>query len=128
MSGLDYLLDTNVVIGVLGRNPNVLELISQHHVNFDRCGYSAISRMELLSFHGLTDESKHAIQLLLDRMHYLPINGDVETSCIAFRSMQKGKLPDAIIAATSLVYELKLLTLDKGLVNKLSQFQPQLSI
>ena len=123
MNGLKHLLDTNILIGVLGRNPRVLDLVSKHQINFDRCAYSAISRMEILSFPGLTHESKLAIERLLHRMHYLPINADIETSCIAFRSTQKGKLPDAIIAATSLVYELELITLDKGLTNKLTHFQ-----
>lgn len=39
----------------------------------------------------------------------------IEASVIEFRKSQGGKLPDAMIAATALYYQLRLLTQDKRL-------------
>lgn len=74
--------------------------------------------MELLSYHGLQDADRKTIELLLSRMQHLPITVAVEEATIAFRQKNKGKLPDAIIAATADVHRLELLTLDTALANK----------
>lgn len=117
MNGLDVLLDTNVIIGLLKGNPEALAILTD--VNLDASGYSAITRMELLSFPGLTDEEALVIQQLLSRMVYLPISPEIEDLTIEFRKQTSVKLPDAIIVATAESHRLRLLTLDKKLAAKI---------
>lgn len=119
MSGVSYLLDTNIVIGLYSRNSDVLDLLSTKLIRINQCAYSSITRIELLSYPDLTAIDKNVIESLLTKMTYLPINSEVEDEAIKFRLSRKTKLPDSIIAATAKHYQLELLTLDKKLASKL---------
>jgi predicted nucleic acid-binding protein len=118
MNGIKFLLDTNILIGLLSRNAAVNALLVGKQVNISQCAYSAVTRMELLSYHELKEFDKATIERLLSRMRHLPITLDVEDATIAFKRKHKGKLPDAIIAATAIHYELELLTLDAALLKE----------
>ena len=112
---LRYLLDTNIVIGILKQYPEVIAYISGFAPELDECGYSAITRMELLGFGGISAEEDLEIRQLLDAMHYLPLEPAVEDATIQLRRSSGLKLPDSIIAATAQVHGLMLLTLDNKL-------------
>lgn len=118
MNGVRFLLDTNIAIGLLSRYEAVNTLLATRQVTIAQCAFSAVTRMELLSYHGLKASDKETIEQLLYRMRYLPITSAIEDATIAFRQKNKGKLPDAIIAATALYHQLELLTLDAALANK----------
>jgi predicted nucleic acid-binding protein len=120
MNGINYLLDTNLIIGFLSRNIVVLELLTSKKIRIQDCAYSSISRMELLSFSALSPIEKQAIELLLARMTYLAITPAIEDKTIEFKRFHKTKLPDSIIAATAQHHQLELLTLDKKLASKLT--------
>lgn len=116
MSGIKYLPDTNVVIGLLkGREAAINALKG---INITECAYSAITRMELLGFPGITPEEERAIHNLLERMTYLRLTPVIEDLTIQVRRQHRLKLPDAIIAATAKAHNLVLLTLDKELAAK----------
>lgn len=46
MNGLKFLLDTNIVIGLLNRNETVISLLTIKQVAIMQCAFSAITRME----------------------------------------------------------------------------------
>lgn len=115
MNGVKYLLDTNILIGLLNRSEAVISLLTLKQVAITQCAFSAITRMELLSYHGLKPADRQTIEQLLGRMNYLQITRAIEDATIAFRQKYKGKLPDAIIAATAEHHQLELLTLDAAL-------------
>lgn len=119
MNGIKYLLDTNIVIGLLQRDLIILDIVNDRQIQIGECAYSAITRMELLSFPSITPTEKEAIVFLLSRMTYLTITPAIENETINFRYTHKTKLPDSIIAATTKYHELELITLDKKLANKL---------
>lgn len=118
MSGVKFLLDTNIIIGLLNRHASVLALISELNFCWEACAFSAITRMELLSYHSITEQEMSAIEQLLARMTYLPIDHDIEAKTIHYRRANRGKLPDAIVAATAQVHQLTLITLDQQLKTK----------
>lgn len=118
MNGVKFLLDTNIMIGLLNRNESVTSLLASKQVAITQCAFSSITRMELLSYHALTPADRQAIDQLLGRMSHLPISLAIEDATIAFRQKHRSKLPDAIIAATAKHYQLELLTLDTALANK----------
>lgn len=119
MNGIKYLLDTNIIIGMYQHNETIFNLFQTNHVKISECAYSAITRIELLSFPSLTEFEKTALTALLDRMAYLSLSLMIENEAITFRQRHNTKLPDSIIAATARCHHLELLTLDKKLAAKL---------
>jgi predicted nucleic acid-binding protein len=115
MSGLKYLLDTNFILGLMKSEPSVLGIIASQEILASECAYSAVTRMELLGFPGITDEEAARAQTRLAQLTHVAVTRDIEDAAIALRRLRRVKLPDAIIAATARCHGLELLTLDIGL-------------
>lgn len=116
MSGIKFLLDTNFIIGILKSNSLVLAELSLRKILSVECSYSAITRMELLGFQGITPEEESLILRKLGHFTYLPLTVEIEDRVIDLRKSGKIKLPDAIIVATALCSGIELLTLDQHLL------------
>jgi predicted nucleic acid-binding protein len=99
MTGIDHLLDSNIVSGL----------------TLSRAGVSQISRMELLGFPAITPGEEQATRALLNLCQVIGISDEIEAQAIRLRRAGGLKLPDAIIAATALVTGGRLLTLDQRL-------------
>ena len=97
MNGIDYLLDTNFILGLLKSSPDSLEVINERQIGVQQCAYSAIARMELLGFPGITSAEESLIQDKLTRLMYLPLTSAVEDVAIRLRRTRRLKLPDAIV-------------------------------
>lgn len=121
MSGIEYLLDTNILIGLLKQEPGALELINEFQLDFSNSAVSQITRMELLSFPGMPSGEEETIRSLLANCTVLSLDQAVEERAIALRKATRCKLPDAIIAATAEVNGLRLITLDERLRKVLRQ-------
>ncbi len=117
MSGVKFLLDTNFILGMLKATPEVLAVLGARPFVADECAYSAVTRMELLGFPGITPQEDSLIRQRLAPLTYLAISLPVEDAAIRLRRSRKIKLPDALIAATALEHGLELLTLDAGLLS-----------
>ncbi len=117
MNGIDYLLDTNFILGLLKSSPDTLALINERQIESHQCAYSAITRMELLGFPGITRAEETLIQHKLARLTYLPITLIVDDVAIRLRRTRRVKLPDAIIAASALAVGAEVLTFDRQLQN-----------
>lgn len=116
MSGTKYLLDTNFILGILKSDGTVLAELSSRRILAGECSYSAITRMELLGFHRITQNEETLIKQKLEHFSYLPLTKDIEDRVIDLRQSRKIKLPDAIIAATALCLGIELLTLYQHLL------------
>lgn len=112
---IKFLLDTNILIGLLNGQHEVRALLEQHQAEPKNCAYSSITRMEVLGWAGITPEQEHMAGIVMSAMTHLPISTAEENATIALRRSRKIKLPDAIIAATAQVHDLELVTLDLGL-------------
>lgn len=115
MNGVDFLVDSNVLINLVNGKPEALDLLKSVNATPNRCAYSSVTRMEVLGWSGMTEVQEQFANRLLSTMLHLPITHDVEDETIALRRRRKVKLPDAIIAATAASNGLQLLTLDQGL-------------
>ena len=73
--------------------------------------------MELLSKKQMTDNEERGILKFLDNLMVIPLNEDIEQKTIELRRSTKLKLPDSIVAATSIVLDAILLTDDVHLLN-----------
>lgn len=116
MNGIEYLLDTNFVLGLLKATPEVLAIVTERDLLASNCAYSAVTRMELLGYPDMTSDEERLISDRLSKFTYLSISSEVEDFAIALRRKRKLKLPDALIAATAIHYSLELLTLDQALL------------
>ncbi len=108
--GTQYLIDTNTIIEFLGGTlPPVGSVWVQNIINDNLHHLSVINQIELLSYNGSPSEN----QILIDFIaisNVLSLTDDVVQKTIDLRKQNKIKLPDAIIAATALVYDLTLVT------------------
>jgi predicted nucleic acid-binding protein len=112
MSG-KLLLDTNAIHGFLKGQASIVALLEK--VEKDNLRTSVISRMELLSFHGITPEEERLIRDFLDTVSIIPLNAEVEDTAIRLRRATRRKIPDAVVAASAIVSKAVLVTYDREL-------------
>ena len=85
MSGVKFLLDTNFILGMLKSSPIVLGMLAGKHLTAGQCAYSAVTRMELLGFPGITPDEESLIRSTLEQFRYLAITFDIEERAIQLR-------------------------------------------
>ncbi len=106
-----WLLDTNVGIDAFaGRADSVRAITSGRTANLEWIGYSAITRLELLGFPELNAADELGLRNLLGQFGEAPIDGAVIERAIEIRKSVRIKIPDAIVAATAVIYEANLVT------------------
>jgi predicted nucleic acid-binding protein len=78
---------------------------------------SVITRMELLSKPDHTAESEQEVREFLKKTMVVPLSGVIERTATSIRreGSPRPKLPDAIVAATAVVLNAKLVTADDKL-------------
>lgn len=119
MTGTEFLLDTNMVIGLLKGQAPCVALAERSGLSLDKAAVSQVTRMELLGYPRLTDDEDRDIRGFLAQCQVRYIDAQVEAEAIRLRRSGTFKLPDAIIAATATCGGLRLLTLDQGMVEGL---------
>lgn len=115
MSGPRFLLDTNVIIGLLKGYSPARDLLDQHGAQPDLSAVIQITRIELLSFHSLSAQEEERILGLLASVSVIGLDDRIEQETIALRRRFRLKLLDALIAATARAQGMILLTLDQQL-------------
>jgi len=115
MNGIKFLLDTNIVIGLLKGNNAVIKLLVESGCELSECSVSQITRLELLSYPQLTQEEEKNIHQFLSSLKVFLFDQRTEELTITQRKNKGGKLPDAMIVATALRHKLRLLTMDKDM-------------
>jgi predicted nucleic acid-binding protein len=121
-----YLIDTNAVIDYLGNKLPVSGMEFMNKVVDDIPRVSVITKIELLGF----DTPAPHYQLLINFINdstVLDLTDDVVEACIDIRKKNKTKLPDAIIGAMAIVYDLVLIsrnTSDFKSINGLKVIDP----
>lgn len=108
MSGIDFLADTNILLYILEDLPQIEE-ISNHTF-----GVSVISEIELLGKKEIASNDIKIIKDLLQDCVLLPFTEQTKEKTIELKQKYSIKIPDAIIAATSILNNIPLVTADKG--------------
>ena len=108
MNGIDFLLDTNAVIYLLTGN-----LCMKPFLDY-KFGVSIISNIELLSFPNISEKEEKIIKSFLNDCKIINISQHIVEKTIELRKEYKIKLPDSIIASTSIAECIPLITADKG--------------
>ena len=107
---MGYLLDTNVVINYLDASlpEGGMELLNI--IVDEKPMVSVVTKIETLGFNFMSIEEQNAMELFIEGSSIIDLNHDIVNKTIALRKTKKIKLPDAIIAATALVYALILIS------------------
>lgn len=109
--GLKHLWDTNTVIYHLQKMfPPSAEAFVLNLLKTEQPAPSSISEIELLSWRTASARDVQAVQEFIDNAFILELEQPIKRMTAKLRKANRIKLPDAIIAATTLVYDLTLLT------------------
>jgi predicted nucleic acid-binding protein len=104
-----YLIDTNVVIDYLGQKIPLSGMDFMNNIIDNIPNVSVITKIEVLGFNAPEEH----YQLLTDFMNdatVIELTNKVVDATIEIRKNYKTKLPDAVIAATALVYDLTIIS------------------
>ena len=121
MNGIKFLLDTNMVIGLLKESDPAIALAEHTELELEKTAVSQITRMELLGYPKITDEDERVIRAFLNECQILLLDEHIEAKAIQLRRSGGFKLPDAIVVASAMTHKLRLLTLDKGMLQGLQR-------
>jgi len=117
MSGDSIVVDTSLIINFFNGVSEVQELITGRSLFV-----SIITEIEVLSFPNITLEDSKLLKDFLSECYIIDIESAIKDITINIRSQYKVKLPDAVIAATAIYFDLPLFTMDKGF-NKITDLQ-----
>ena len=102
-----YLIDTNAAINYLN---NELPLKSANLIDNNEINLSVITRMELLAWTKATNDQLLTLHKFINTANVHNLVEPIILKGIDIRKTYRIKLPDAIIAATALVYDFTLVT------------------
>ncbi|MCB0596754.1 MAG: type II toxin-antitoxin system VapC family toxin [Lewinellaceae bacterium] len=117
MSGNSLLVDTNIALYLLDGDLTIAELLNGQDVYL-----SFISELELLGFQDLEEGELSLIKEFLDSCIIVDLNEPIKRITVELKQSHKIKLPDAIIAATSLYMNIPLISADK-IFEKISELR-----
>ncbi len=109
MNGSKLLLDTNIILYLLNGEKTLVKILDgkRPYVSF-------ITELELYSFKKLDKSSKAKIDDLLSHCTIIDINAGIKLSTINIRKNHGIKLPDSIIAGTSMYLNIPLVSADSA--------------
>ena len=117
MSGIDFLVDTNILIYIHEGRSEVEPFI------YYSLAIASITEIELLGYSKITSPEEKKLRLLINDCSVIELIPEIKELAIKLKREFKLKTPDAIIAATALHLNVTIVTADKGF-NKI----PQLSL
>ena len=101
------LLDSNIIIyAAQSQYAYLRQLIA----GYDVAAISAVSLIEIFGYPDLDEEDNRIFQEILRKVRVLAITPDVVALATALRQQRRMSIGDAIIAATALAHNLKLIT------------------
>ena len=111
MSGNRYFIDTNIALYLLSGDEAIIDLLNEQDIYI-----SVITEMELLCYKDLTEKDIIVIKEVIQSCIVIELNQMIKDN-IRIKKLNKIKLPDAIIASTSLFLNIPLITADLGFKN-----------
>ena len=105
-----YLLHNNTVINYLGASFSLEGMQLLNTIVDDEAMISVITKMETLGYNFTSADEQSTMEIFINGSTLLDINNHIVDKTIAIRKSKKIKLPDAIIAATAIIYDLTLIS------------------
>ena len=107
MNGIEYLIDTNILIYIIQGKPEV-----EYFASEGKLAVSYITEMETLGKYMIPTAEKQVISGFLSRCYIIEMTTQIKQLAINIKQQTRMKLPDAIIAATAMENKLLLVTAD----------------
>jgi predicted nucleic acid-binding protein len=109
--GIKYLWDTNTAIYYLQQQfPPAAEKFIDDLLKDEQPVISAITEIELLCWKTATDKDLELLHNFINDALVIELEQAIKLKTADIRKAHRIKLPDAIIAATALIYDLTLVT------------------
>ena len=108
--GKGYLIDTNILIYYLADAIPKEEINRVEEILKTSFNISIITKIEFLGWRGHTEEGFKKAKEFISFARIIPLEDEIANLTIDLRRKYKIKLPDAVIAATALYYDLTLVT------------------
>jgi predicted nucleic acid-binding protein len=112
MNGDQLFIDTNIILYYLNGDRTLLPVLEDKQLFV-----SFITQLELLSFKKITEPEIKLIEGFLQYCTIIEMSSVIKENTILLRRKYGLKLPDAIIAASSLFLNAPLFTADKDMAN-----------
>jgi len=109
MEQRQYLIDTNAVIDYLGKKLPAASMDFMSGIINAVPNISVVTKIEVLGFNAPDEHYQLLVNFMNDAAIFGLTDSIVDTT-IDIRKKHKTKLPDAIIAATALVYDMVLIS------------------
>ena len=97
MSGIDFLVDTNVIVNIKEGKSKVEQFVKY------RLAVSFITEIELLGRKNIDKSDKLIYKEMLKNVEIIGFSDEIKEACIKLKQQYSIKTPDAIIAATSII-------------------------
>ncbi len=107
MNGNKLFLDTNILLYLLAGDETLTLTLDQKQFYI-----SFVTQLEILSFPGLSKKDLKVINELLNECVIIDVNTEIKKLTVEYRKNYKLKLPDCLIAATSIYLDIPLITAD----------------
>jgi predicted nucleic acid-binding protein len=114
MPGALWLLDSNALMGYLNQDPSPG---FQGHIEralTEGSAISVITWIEVLGWQGHSDASRQAAEAVMAYLPLIELQRPIVDRTVALRTAHRIKLPDAVIAASALEFNLALVTRNLG--------------
>lgn len=109
--GIKYLWDTNIVIYYLQQQfPSTAEKFIDQKLTASIPSISAIVEIELLCWNPEKEADLEVVKNFISDAEVFELSQQIKLETAEIRKAHKVKLPDAVIAATTLIHDLTLLT------------------
>ena len=109
MSGTKFLLDTNAVLYILKGDETLAQFVDGSQLFI-----SVITQIELLSYQKFTPKEEKIVLDFIDGCKIIYVNDEIAEAAIKLRRKFRKKLPDTIIAATSILNSIPLISADRN--------------
>jgi len=110
VNGNEILLDTNAVLYLLNGDETLAVFLTGQEICI-----SIITEIELLSFRKISEVERKKLLHFISLIQVLPLNDQVKNHAIEIRKTSQLKIPDSIIAGTSMAFQIPVLSSDKQL-------------
>jgi hypothetical protein len=100
------LIDSNIIIYATHPDHEDLRKLIEEQAPF----VSAVSYVEVLGYHKLTEQERHYLEMFFEDARVLPLSQEVLDKAVVLRQNRKMTLGDALIAGTAITYNLTLIT------------------
>lgn len=109
--GIKFLWDTNTAIYYMQRQfPATAEKFIDNLLTNEQPCISAITEIELLCWKTVDEKELDVVHNFIKDAFVIELEQQIKFKTADIRKLHKIKLPDAIIAATAIVYDLTLIT------------------